>query len=252
MTALFRPILLSCLFLSLCMGSAFAANESRKTPAVVEAALSSAVPPEKEKPLTPIGAGADIAGGYAGQVLQKFLPHWEPPKGSSGVLLVLLRLSNEGQLLFCETKKGTGNAALDESPCLAALKAKSFGAPPSGGVSEVWLSLATDREALLAGNKTQQKQQPKQLSYAEQVMKAVRPYIAVPPQLGGKKHTVELSVRIVDQEGKGGVEQMTVSKSSGRGDVDAAVLAALCEPGILPAPPEQYMNLRLVFTLQSN
>lgn len=219
-------------------------------PPVVEAAL--APDPPKASSL-PLGAGADAAGGYAGQVLETLLPLWEPPEGASGVVLVALRLSSEGRLLFCETKRGSGNPKLDESPCLAALKPKTFGPPPYGAVTEVYLTLATDRAALLAGarNTAADPAPAPAPTYAEQVMRAVRPHLAVPPNLGGK-FAAEVNVRIVPKDGAGGVEQISVFKASGRGDVDAAILAAICTPGILPLPPEGGANLRLSFTVESN
>lgn len=202
----------------------------------------------------PLGAGADTAGGYAGHVLETLLPFWEPPEGASGVVQVALRLSSEGRLLFCETKRESGNAGLDASPCLAALKPKTFGVPPYGMVTEVYLTLATDRAALLAGAENADsgpKTDAPANAYAGQVMRAVRPHVEVPPRLGGR-YTVEVDVHIVDTRGRGGVEQITVSTSSGRGEVDAAVLSALCAPGILPPPPTGKAELRLTFTVESN
>lgn len=198
----------------------------------------------------PFGVGADMAGGYAAQVLETLLLYWDPPTDSSGVLQILLRLSNNGRLLFCETKKSSGNTALDESPCLAALKPESFGIPPSGTVSEVWLTLATDRQALFSKKATPSE---KKLSYAEKVMQAVRPHIELPLNAENSgKYTVDIRLRVLQEKESGRVEQVTVSKSSGKGDIDAAILAAVCTPGILPIPSQKSVELRLSFTVNTN
>ena len=46
--------------------------------------LCSALPGMAEPTGMPLIAGADTAGGYAGDVLVKVLPAWQPPAGASG------------------------------------------------------------------------------------------------------------------------------------------------------------------------
>ena len=45
----------------------------------------------------------------------------------------------------CEAVRKSGNAALDESPCQAVVRAGSFGTPPYGVITEVFLTFATDQ-----------------------------------------------------------------------------------------------------------
>ena len=95
----------------------------------------------------PLIAGADGAGGYAADVLEKLLPVWQPPAGASGVVTISLRIGSDGRPLYCEAIRKSGNAALDESPCQSVVRAGSFGTPPYGAITEVFLTFATDRSA---------------------------------------------------------------------------------------------------------
>ena len=72
---------------------------------------------ETQVPGMPLIAGADGAGGYAADVLEKLLPVWQPPAGASGVVTISLRIGSDGRPLYCEAIRKSGNAALDESPC---------------------------------------------------------------------------------------------------------------------------------------
>lgn len=209
--------------------------------------IAAALRQAEEAGLAPVG-GADMNGGYAGQVLQQLLPHWQPPSGISGVVTVSLRIGNTGRPLYCEPVKRSGNVELDESPCEAALRVGTFGNPPYGAVTEVFLTLATDKSALIpVASKNPTAQAP---GYAEAIMNRVKPVVQVPKGLTGS-HTVVLSLQV---NTTGGVEQISVTRSSGRADVDNAVLAALCTPGIIPpfTGEPATRNLRLLFTIKGN
>lgn len=224
--------------------SSLPAQPGKNSTDPVAAALQQAV----ESGQVPVG-GADANGGYAGQVLQKLLPYWQPPAGVSGVVTVSLRIGNTGRPLYCEPVKRSGNAQLDESPCEAALRVGSFGNPPYGAVSEVFLTLATDKSALAPTIPKSQAAVQKP-GYAEEIMNRVKPVVQVPKGLTGS-HTVELNLQV---NSTGGVEQLSVARSSGRADVDNAVLAALCTPGIIPpfTGEPATRSLHLLFTIKGN
>lgn len=197
----------------------------------------------------PLVAGADSAGGYAGEVLVKLLPLWQPPAGASGVVTIDLRIGSDGRPLFCEASRKSGNVALDESPCQAVVRAGAFPAPPYGAITEVYLTFVTDQGAF-KNNAAQEQATPKQRSYAEEIMFRAKPYIQVPQGVHGA-FTVELTLKINET---GGIEQMSVSKSSGRADVDNAVLTGVIREGVIPPRPagSEPMTMRLLFTLKNN
>lgn len=197
----------------------------------------------------PLVAGADSAGGYAGEVLVKLLPLWQPPAGASGVVTIDLRIGSDGRPLFCEASRKSGNVALDESPCQAVVRAGAFPAPPYGAITEVYLTFVTDQDAF-KNNAAQEQATPKQRSYAEEIMFRAKPYIQVPQGVHGA-FTVELTLKINET---GGIEQMSVSKSSGRADVDNAVLTGVIREGVIPPRPagSEPMTMRLLFTLKNN
>ncbi|HIW79706.1 MAG TPA: TonB C-terminal domain-containing protein [Candidatus Bilophila faecipullorum] len=204
---------------------------------------------ETQVPGMPLIAGADGAGGYAADVLEKLLPVWQPPAGASGVVTISLRIGSDGRPLYCEAIRKSGNAALDESPCQSVVRAGSFGTPPYGAITEVFLTFATDRSAF-GGPAQPQAAAPQQRSYAEEIMFRAKPYIQIPQGANGE-YTVELTLRI---NATGGIEQMEVSKSSGRPDVDNAVLTGVIREGVIPPRPEgsQPTTMRLLFTLKNN
>lgn len=96
----------------------------------------------------PLIAGADTAGGYAGDVLVKVLPAWQPPAGASGIVTISLRIGSDGRPLYCEASRKSGNAALDESACQAVVRAGTLPTPPYGAITEVYLTFMTDPGAL--------------------------------------------------------------------------------------------------------
>lgn len=197
----------------------------------------------------PLIAGADGAGGYSADVLEKLLPVWQAPAGASGVVTISLRIGSDGRPLYCEAVRKSGNAALDESPCQAVVRAGSFGTPPYGAITEVFLTFATDRNAF-GGAPAPRQPAPQERSYAEEIMFRAKPYIQIPQGVRGE-YTVELTLRI---NATGGIEQMEVTKSSGKPEVDNAVLSGVIRPGVIPERPEgsQPTTMRLIFTLKNN
>ena len=193
--------------------------------------LCSALPGMAEPTGMPLIAGADTAGGYAGDVLVKVLPAWQPPAGASGIVTISLRIGSDGRPLYCEASRKSGNAALDESACQAVVRAGTLPTPPYGAITEVYLTFM-------------------ERSYAEEIMFRAKPYIQIPQGVHGE-YSVELTLRINET---GGIEQMSVSKSSGKAEVDNAVLTGVIREGVIPPRPagSEPLTMRLLFTLKNN
>ena len=130
--------------------------------------LCSALPGMAEPTGMPLIAGADTAGGYAGDVLVKVLPAWQPPAGASGIVTISLRIGSDGRPLYCEASRKSGNAALDESACQAVVRAGTLPTPPYGAITEVYLTFMTDPGALKGTAPQGQASAPKERSYAEE------------------------------------------------------------------------------------
>ena len=101
--------------------------------------LCSTLPGMAEPTGIPLIAGADTAGGYAGDVLVKVLPAWQAPAGASGMVTISLRIGSDGRPLYCEASRKSGNTALDESACQAVVRAGTLPTPPYGAITEVYL-----------------------------------------------------------------------------------------------------------------
>ena len=71
------------------------------------------------------------------------------------------------------------------------------------------------------------------------------------PQGVHGEYSVELTLRINET---GGIEQMSVSKSSGKAEVDNAVLTGVIREGVIPPRPagSEPLTMRLLFTLKNN
>lgn len=197
----------------------------------------------------PLIAGADSTGGYAGDVLVKLLPVWQPPAGASGVVTIDLRIGSDGRPLYCEASRKSGNAALDESACQAVVRAGTFPVPPYGAITEVFLTFVTDQGAF-KGTQQAAPAAPKERGYAEEIMHRAKPFIQVPQGAHGE-FSVELMLRVNET---GGVEQIAVSRSSGQAEVDNAVLTGVIRQGVIPPRPagSEPMTMRLLFTLKNN
>lgn len=211
--------------------------------------VCSALPAVAGESGLPLIAGADAVGGYAGDVLVKLLPVWQPPAGTSGVVTIDLRIGSDGRPLYCEASRKSGNTALDESACQAVVRAGSFPPPPYGAITEVFLTFVAGQDAFKV-QPAEQANAPKERGYAEEIMFRAKPYIQVPQGAHGE-FSVELTLRVNET---GGVEQIAVSRSSGRADVDNAVLTGVIRQGVIPPRPagSDPMTMRLLFTLKSN
>ena len=191
---------------------------------------------------------ADTAGGYGAQVLEKLAGVWQPPAGKSGIVTISIRIGSDGRPLYCEPIKGSGDPELDNAPCQAVLHAGTFDAPPYGAVTQVFVTLATSPAAF--GTSAQPASASPQRSYAEEIMYRAHPYIQIPQGVQGE-FTVELALRI---NPSGTLEEFSVLKSSGRADLDNAVIASVTKEGVIPVPPagSPTQNVRLLFTLKGN
>lgn len=152
--------------------------------------------------------------------------------------------------LYCEASRKSGNAALDESACQAVVRAGTLPTPPYGAITEVYLTFMTDPGALKGTAPQGQASAPKERSYAEEIMFRAKPYIQIPQGVHGE-YSVELTLRINET---GGIEQMSVSKSSGKAEVDNAVLTGVIQEGVIPPRPagSEPLTMRLLFTLKNN
>ena len=103
---------------------------------------------------------------------------------------------------------------------------------PYGAITEVYLTFMTDPGALKGTAPQGQASAPKERSYAEEIMFRAKPYIQIPQGVHGE-YSVELTLRINET---GGIEQMSVSKSSGKAEVDNAVLTGVIREGVIPPP----------------
>ena len=189
-------------------------------------------------------SAADMADGYGGRVLEKVLEYWQPPAGISGSVTVMLRIGSDGRPLYCEPVKRSGNALLDETPCRAVLQAGIFPAPPHETVTQVFLSMCTD------GVLPAPAEGEKKRTFAEEILYRATPYVEVPGGITGS-YTVEVVLRINPSDG---LESCSISKSSGREDLDQSVVAALRHEGVIPElePFSGTRNVRLHFTLCGN
>ena len=133
---------------------------------------------------------------------------------------------------------------------LAVVRAGTLPTPPYGAITEVYLTFMTDPGALKGTAPQGQASAPKERSYAEEIMFRAKPYIQIPQGVHGE-YSVELTLRINET---GGIEQMSVSKSSGKAEVDNAVLTGVIREGVIPPRPagSEPLTMRLLFTLKNN
>ena len=93
------------------------------------------------------------------------------------------------------------------------MRAGKLPTPPYGAITEVYLTFMTDPGAIKGTAPQEQAAAPKERSYAEEIMFRAKPYIQIPQGVHGE-YSVELTLRVNET---GGIEQMSVSKSSGKG-----------------------------------
>lgn len=173
------------------------------------------------------------------------------PGGATGIVTISLAASAATAPAVLRGKPQVGNAALDESACQAVVRAgHGFPTPPYGAITEVYLTFMTDPGAIKGTAPQGQAAAPKERSYAEEIMFRAKPYIQIPQGVHGE-YSVELTLRVNET---GGIEQMSVSKSSGKAEVDNAVLTGVIREGVIPPRPagSEPLTMRLLFTLKNN
>ena len=76
----------------------------------------------------------------------------------------------------------------------------------------------------------------------------------VGPKILGKATTELFNGLVAKVNETGGIEQMSVSKSSGKAEVDNAVLTGVIREGVIPPRPagSEPLTMRLLFTLKNN
>ncbi len=98
-------------------------------------------------------AGADMAGGYSAQVLQKVLEYYEKPVDANGYAVALVRIAKDGRPFSCEMKVPSQSPYADEAICLAVAKAQQFPKPTQTTSSaEVVLTFVYDDTLPIVAN----------------------------------------------------------------------------------------------------
>ncbi len=187
-------------------------------------------------------AAADTSGGYSTQVLNQILRVWQQPSGARGMAVVELRIAPSGSLAGCSVLQSSATPAADASLCAAAHNAAPYPYPPFGAESLVSLAVAYGPgDASSAGAAPAP-------SYAEMLRQAIAPHVIMPNGLSGSWTTVvELDIWA-----DGTMRSCRISHPSGNAEVDAAVMAAVRTPGIIPLPPEHMeQRVSLSFTLSA-
>ena len=188
-------------------------------------------------------ATADTSGGYGTQVLSQILRVWQQPSGARGMALVELKIAPSGSLAGCTVLQPSATPAADASLCAAAHNAAPYPYPPFGAESLVSLAVAYGPGDAGTGNAPAPVQ-----SYAEMLRQAIAPHVIMPNGLYGSWTTVvELDIWA-----DGTMRDCRISHPSGNAEVDAAVMAAVRTPGVIPLPPEHMeQRVSLSFTLSA-
>lgn len=190
-----------------------------------------------------VTVSADTNGGYGAQVMDIILDNWSKPAGAVGSTSVIVRITNDGRPFSCELRKSSGNQAVDDSICLAVAKAGAFPPAPYAAPAEVALTFLYEGGS---GPAEAPADASPQKSYTDILMENARPHLIVPDGLkGAYAATVRLLV-LPD----GSLGEYKMEKSSGSAQLDAAVLRALLQPGVIPLPPEgKEQNVYLTFNI---
>ncbi len=106
------------------------------------------------QPALAVVVSADTNGGYGGQVLDILMQNWVRPEGASGSTSVLVRITTDGRPFSCELRKSSGQAAVDDSICLAVAKAGIFPPAPMGMPAEVALTFVFEGPVTAIPNPT--------------------------------------------------------------------------------------------------
>lgn len=174
--------------------------------------LCSALPGMAEPTGMPLIAGADTAGGYAGDVLVKVLPAWQPPAGASGIVTISLRIGSDGAR--CTARQAASRQCRARRVRLPGRRARGHASHAAVRGHHRSLSDVHDGSGRPQGDSASgQASAPKERSYAEEIMFRAKPYIQIPQGVHGE-YSVELTLRINET---GGIEQMSRLQVFGEG-----------------------------------
>ncbi len=95
-------------------------------------------------------AAADVANGYAGEVMEKILANWAPP-ADRGKVRIVVRVDAEGKAERCGYLEKSASQALNDSVCGAVMKTADLGKPPYGMSQDVYLTFWQGNMADLSG-----------------------------------------------------------------------------------------------------
>lgn len=95
-------------------------------------------------------AAADVANGYAGEVMEKILANWAAP-ADRGKVRIVVRVDAEGKAERCGYLEKSASQALNDSVCDAVMKTADLGKPPYGMSQDVYLTFWQGNMADLSG-----------------------------------------------------------------------------------------------------
>lgn len=201
-------------------------------------------------PALAVAVSADTNGGYGAQVMDIILSNWKQPAGATGSTSVIVRITTDGRPFSCELRKSSGNPSVDDSVCLAVAKAGMFPPAPYAAPAEVALTFRYDSANALVGASpaavgTPAAPPPPVKTFADIIMDNARPHLVLPEGLKGE-HSATVRLLVLPD---GSLGEYKMEKSTGQANLDAALLRALLQPGVIPAPPDaKEQNVYLTFT----
>lgn len=192
-----------------------------------------------------VTVSADTNGGYGAQVMDIILSNWKQPAGATGSTSVIVRITTDGRPFSCELRKSSGNPSVDDSVCLAVAKAGMFPPAPYAAPAEVALTFRYDS----ANAVTPAAVSPAPVkTFADIIIDNARPHLVLPEGLKGE-HSATVRLLVLPD---GSMGEYKMEKSSGQANLDAALLRALLQPGVIPIPPDaKEQTVYLTFTLGS-
>lgn len=153
-----------------------------------------------------------------------------------------LRIDPSGHVTDCAILQASASPGADASVCTAAHNAAPYPFPPFNAEARVSLAMAYGPGDGSASNAPAP-------SYAEMLRQSIAPHIIMPHGLSGSWTTVVQ----LDVWADGTMRDCRISRPSGNADVDAAVMAAVRTPGVIPVPPEHAeQRVTLSFTLSAS
>lgn len=199
---------------------------------------------------------------YDRAVLQKVLSKWSYPDGAKA-LTIMVRIGSNGEVLFCDAQKSSGNYVLDMQACSAVSAASPFAPPPGNFPLEVLLNFKSanvpvdeNKAGVLSSGQanitphtvqTDNSLQSGGENYADAVMARIRPHLHVPKGFKGEAIIV-VHLR-VDENGN--ILNPDIVESTGsNASLNKATLEAITKAGTMPPPKIPGQRLILTFTLR--